>query len=52
MPIVEEKNVSGREPSEMTKEEILDEIASVGNYTDREMKLREELINKKVGENK
>lgn len=42
--------VHGQDPSEMSKEEILDEIAEVGNYTDREMKLREELINKKLEE--
>jgi len=42
--------VNGRDPSEMSREEILEEIAEVGNYTDREMQLRRELNNKKIGE--
>lgn len=32
----------------MTKKEILDEIAEIGNYTNRETKLRNELNNRKL----
>jgi len=41
--------VNARNPSEMTREEILDEISQIGNYTDREMKLRKALNSKKLG---
>lgn len=48
MPIVEEQNISGKEPEELSNEELLDEIARVGNYTDREMKCRKEINNRKA----
>ena len=40
--------VNGQDPEQMSRKEILDEIAEVGNYTDREMNLRKALNKKKM----
>lgn len=46
--MVDEVIANNSEVKEMSKDELLDEIANTGNYTDKETELRRELNRRKL----